>query len=131
MEDSKKTLESQGLAIEEPKENWTRFPNCILDNLKAFSGSELKVLSAIVRKNLGYSGSSKEFSLTYLNKQSGIKDHKTVIKAIEGLIKKGSIHEIDPGMRGVRRFEILWKNPDNDYGKKSRRSTGKNPADTF
>lgn len=130
MKDSKETQESQELKIETPKENWTRYPNCILDNLGAFSGSELKVLSAIVRKNLGFNGSTKEFSITFLNKKAGIKDHKTVIKAIEGLIKKGSIHEINSGMRKVRRFEILWKSPDADYGKKSRGAPGKKSRGT-
>ena len=42
------------MKIDKPLENWTKFPNCILDNIDKFKPAELKIIALMVRKNLGY-----------------------------------------------------------------------------
>jgi hypothetical protein len=121
--------------IEKPIENWTKFPNCILDHLDQFTPMEFKVLGLMVRKNLGFDNPNKAFSIQYLCDKLNISQRKTVRKAVRGLLDKGSIVETGKGKRGVRMFEINWiaptgvKNTPVDWGKKYPRSGVKNTPD--
>jgi phage replication O-like protein O len=93
--------------IERPMENWTRMPNCILDNLEKYSGSELKVLAWMVRQTFGWHKEASAFSIRYIMKWTGLKSD-TVQKAITGLVDKKSITKSGEGKRGVFLYTILW-----------------------
>jgi len=100
------------LKIETPTENWTRFPNCILDNLSKFSGSEFLILGWMVRQNLGFRDNPNySFSLSYIQLNTGL-DRKTVVKALDGLMEKKSIiQKKDKGVNGSNQFQINWTEP--------------------
>ena len=98
------------IPIEKPTENWTKFPNCILDNLDKVTPMECKILMLMVRKNYGYQQPNMKFSLTYICREIG-HGKDAVIKAIDGLLKKQSIKVIETGKQGVRYFDINWVPP--------------------
>ena len=52
--------------VEKPSENWTKFPNNLLDNIDKFTLPEWKIISIMVRKTLGFTNPNHEFSLSYL-----------------------------------------------------------------
>jgi DNA-binding MarR family transcriptional regulator len=88
------------MAIETPSENWTKFPNYILDNLTQFTGNELKILALITKEN---SNGNYEFSLSFIVKKTGI-TKSTVFSAIQELLGQGIITELESGERGVKRY---------------------------
>lgn len=92
-----------------PQENWTKFPNNILDNLDKFEANELKILCLMIRKNLGYQNPHKKFSLRYISALTGI-SKQTVITALIGLQNKKSIQKIDDGTQSGK-WEVLWNKP--------------------
>jgi len=96
--------------ITKPVENWTKFPNCILDNIEKYSGNELKILALMVRKNIGFSNPNKMFSLTYISDKTGI-SRPTVITSITSLLEKKSIIEIETGKNKAKRYDINWTEP--------------------
>jgi len=114
------------MKIEKPVENWTKFPNCILDNLEKFKPAELKILCLMVRKNLGFSNPTKQFSIGYIEKKCRM-DRKTVIKNIDSLLEIGSIVILKTGKRNIRYFEINWIEPVENLNrwKKSTSTSGK------
>ncbi|MCP4156525.1 MAG: hypothetical protein GY757_52915 [bacterium] len=67
----------------------------------------------MVRKNLGFQDTNFEFSLTFLCRKTGM-THKTATKAVDGLLKKNSIKELTNGDRRVRRFQVVWKTPEEE-----------------
>lgn len=99
--------------IEQPKENWTRFPNCILDNLDRYNGNELKVLAFMVRKTMGWHGSEPNymFAAEYVAKKLDMSE-KTARTAIDGLEKSGSIKNVGrEGKAGVKLYVVNWTRP--------------------
>jgi hypothetical protein len=98
------------IAPEKPIENWTKFPNNILDNIEIFSPSEFKVLSFMIRKNLGYSNPDKRFSISYLVSKLNM-SKQTVVKSVKDLLEKESIIDIEKGQRGTSRYDINWTAP--------------------
>ena len=104
------TSTSNFIPVERPTENWTKFPNCILDNLDKFTPMECKILMLMVRENYGYQQPNMKFSLTYLCEQTG-NSKPTVIKAVDGLLEKESIKVVHVGEKGVRFFDINWVSP--------------------
>lgn len=99
--------------IEQPKENWTRFPNCILDNLDRYNGNELKVLALMVRKTLGWQGSEPNymFAAEYVAKKLDMSE-KTARTAIDGLEQSGSIKNVGrEGKAGVKLYVVNWSRP--------------------
>jgi len=99
--------------IEQPKENWTRFPNCILDNLDRYNGNELKVLAFMVRKTMGWHGSEPNymFAAEYVAKRLDMSE-KTARTAIDGLEKSGSIKNVGrEGKAGVKLYVVNWTRP--------------------
>ncbi|MDX9819636.1 MAG: hypothetical protein RBT16_12035 [Desulfococcus multivorans] len=92
------------MSIEHPTENWTRFPNSILDNLDRYSGNELKVLALMIRKNLGWRDPNKKYAVKYIAAKTGL-SKPTARKAIGSLLEKAAIDEISSGKRCTRRFE--------------------------
>jgi hypothetical protein len=121
------------MKTDEPYElrNWTKFPNNILDNLNLFRPTEFMILAYMIRQNLGFEKPNTKFSLTYLQNNTGL-DRKTVVKAIKGLLEKGSIIEKQIGARGLKNYEISWNKPlvENFHQWKNSTSTsGKNPPD--
>jgi len=103
-------LSKKDLPIEKPVQNWTKFPNIILDNIEKFTSAEFKILGLMVRKNIGYDKPNKRFSISYISSKTGLSD-PTVIKAINGLLSKKSIKIIGSGQRSVRLFDINWIDP--------------------
>ncbi|GAG37942.1 unnamed protein product, partial [marine sediment metagenome] len=96
---------------EKPTQNYTKFPNCILDSLDVYSGNELKIIALMVRKNIGYTNPNKQFSLRYLMAKLNI-SKPTAMKDLMSLLKKKTIIMIGEGKRGVRHFDVNWKDPD-------------------
>lgn len=98
------------MKIDEPLENWTKFPNCILDNLDVFDNEEFKILGLMVRKNLGYQNPNHEFSARYISVKTGM-SKPTVLKRLAKLLDKGSIQIIGIGKRGIHKYGINWTRP--------------------
>ncbi len=98
------------MKIDRPKENWTKYPNCILDNIHIYSPSAFKVISLMVRKNIGYEKPNKNFSLSYISLKTKM-GKPTSSKAVQELLKLGSIMEVGTGARGVKLYDIVWKAP--------------------
>ena len=96
-----------------PTENWTKFPNNILDNLDKFTANEFKILSLMVRKNIGYKKPNKKFSINYVSRKLNI-SRQTVITSMDGLLEKGSIFVIGITSTKCRLFDISWSEPEND-----------------
>lgn len=97
--------------IDKPTENWTRFPNSILDNLDQFEPNEFKVLAFVIRKNLGWRDrANRRFAVRYVAARLNMAD-RTAWAAIQGLEKKGLIHCIDRERSGLKLYEVTWKIP--------------------
>lgn len=97
--------------IDKPTENWTRFPNSILDNLDQFEPNEFKVLAFVIRKNLGWRDrANRRFAVRYVSARLNMAD-RTAWAAIQGLEKKGLIHCIDRERSGLKLYEVTWKIP--------------------
>ncbi|RMD62170.1 hypothetical protein D6833_07275 [Candidatus Parcubacteria bacterium] len=74
-----------------PKQaRWTKVPNCILDSLDTFSGSEIKVYLAITRSVVGYHRKNRRMTITYLMKLTGL-SKPSVVAAISNLTRRGLI----------------------------------------
>lgn len=97
------------LPVEKPTENWTKFPNSILDNLEKFSPAEIIALCLMVRKNIGYEKPNRQFSSRYVSKKTGI-SQPTAIKVLDSLEAKKSILCVGFGQRGIKLFDINWSN---------------------
>ncbi len=91
-----------------PTENWTRFPNSILDNLIDFTGIETRILNLMIRKNFGYSNPNKQFSVNYLAVKLG-HSKPAIRKSINSLLASNSIVQIKTGARGIRHFDIIYE----------------------
>jgi hypothetical protein len=111
------------MKISKPVENWTKFPNCILDNLAQFTANELKVIAFMVRKNLGFQNPNMKYSVRYVSLNTGI-SKPTTIKAIDGLIEKGSIILVKTDDSGTRFFDINWIEPEVKEIDRSKNFTG-------
>ncbi len=98
------------MSIDQPTENWTKFPNCILDNLHEFDNEEFKILGLMVRKNLGYQNPNHEFSARYISLKTKI-SKPTVLKRLAKLLDRGSIQIIGIGKRGIHKYGINWSLP--------------------
>ena len=101
---------SQG--IDKPTENWTRFPNCILDNLDRYKPNELKVLAFMIRKTLGFRDkANRMFAAEYVAKRLDMSE-KTARTAIDGLEESGTIRNIGvSGRMGIKLYEVVWRRP--------------------
>lgn len=95
---------------EKPTENWTKYPNNILDNIDKFDGNEFKVLSLMIRKNIGYENPNREFSANYIVMKIKI-SKPTVIKCLNNLKERGTIKIIGVGKRGVFKYQVCWDKP--------------------
>lgn len=95
------------MPLDKPHENWTRFPNNILDNLESFSPPEVKLLCWIVRQNLGWGDQGNtRFSISYLQKNTGL-SNRCVIDSIASLIEKGALERLEsPGQ--TSHFSVVW-----------------------
>ncbi len=111
---------------QKPTENWTKFPNCILDSISVFSPQEFQVLAFMIRKNLGYTNPNKMFSVRYIQENVGM-SRPTVMNVINGLLEKESLIIIGEGAKGIRYFDINWDVPvDKDLNRsKTFTDTGK------
>ncbi|MCK5077858.1 MAG: conserved phage C-terminal domain-containing protein [Calditrichia bacterium] len=98
------------MKIYKPVENWTKYPNCILDNLDKFKSNEIKIISLMVRKNHGFDNPNCKFSVRYISKKTNL-SRPTVMKAIDNLIKMESIKVVGTAERGLRLFNIKWEKP--------------------
>ena len=98
------------IKIPTPSENWTKYPNFILDNIEHFTGNEFKILSLMVRKILGFSSPNLKFSKSYIAIKTGI-TKKTVIKSIDNLKDMGLIHEVKKDKTGTICYDLSWQEP--------------------
>jgi hypothetical protein len=98
--------------VDLPRENWTRFPNCVLDNLHMFKPNEFKVLAFMVRKTLGWrKRANKMFAAEYVGARLNMSE-KTARTAIDGLEQSGVIRHIGvSGRAGVKMYEVKWRRP--------------------
>ncbi len=95
------------MKVNKPTENWTKFPNCILDNLEEFNPYEFKILGLMVRKTLGYSDPNCQFSIRYLVQKLGISKSK-VIESLKSLEESETIIVIGTGKRGIKLYNVNW-----------------------
>jgi len=93
-----------------PQQNWTPYPNNLLDNLEMFTGNEFKVVSLMIRKNLGYDDPNMQFSVRYVCLKTGM-SKPTALAAINGLINKETIKVTSIEKRGLRLFDVNWDQP--------------------
>ena len=98
------------MAINKPLENWTKFPNCILDNIDKYTANEFKILAFMVRKNEGYQDPNKMFSMRYIASKTKM-SKTTVNKCLITLEQKKSIKIIKRGSRGIKYYDINWSKP--------------------
>ena len=98
--------------IEEPQENWTRFPNCILDNLDQYTANELKVLAFIIRKTIGWQADPNYmFAAEYVAAKLDMSE-KTARTSLDGLEQSGSITNTGRGGKaGVKLYKVNWVRP--------------------
>lgn len=116
------------LQPEQPQENWTKFPNNLLDNINQFDGNEFRILGLMIRKNLGFQNPNREFSGSYVAVKIGI-SKPTAIKTLDSLVKRNVIKIVGTGSRGVRKYQVLWQTPLVKESNQSNNltSTDKNP----
>ena len=80
-----------GTPTEIPKPpRWTQVPNSMLDNLSAYSESEMKVYLAIIRAVVGYHRKEQKMTISYLMKITGL-SKTSVVNAIASLLHRGLI----------------------------------------
>lgn len=97
--------------LDKPSENWTRFPNCILDNLHMMKPNSLKVLAFMIRKTLGWRDkANKKFAAEYVAARLGMSE-KTARTAIDDLEAIGLIVNIGREYKGVKLYEVKWRSP--------------------
>jgi hypothetical protein len=96
------------MQIEKPIENWTKFPNCILDNINIYSPTAFTVLAFMVRRCLGFQNPLTEFSLSFLINNTGL-TRNTVRKGLKELIDLDSIYSL--GKNRSENYMIKWSAP--------------------
>ncbi|MCB1160860.1 MAG: hypothetical protein KDK45_25380, partial [Leptospiraceae bacterium] len=107
---SKKELPEMQIQIDRPIENYTKTPNCILDNLQYFKGAKLSVLMLMIRETIGYHNfGDKNFSVRYIVKHTGYQN-EAVQKALSELEKLGSIENTGEDSKG-KKYKVSWKKP--------------------
>lgn len=117
--------------IDKPTENWTRFPNCILDNLDKYTGNELKVLALMIRKTMGFRDkANKKFAAKYVAAKLDISE-KTAWECLINLETRGAIRCIGREWHGLKLYEIMWRKANDAERKKSRtvKITGQNSSE--
>lgn len=92
---------------DQPTENWTKFPNNLLDNIDIFDPPEWKIISLMIRKTLGFSNPNYDFSVDYIALKTGL-NRSTVMKKTSSLLEKGAIKPLENGTRGKGRFTVNW-----------------------
>ena len=71
-------------------------PNQLVDEyLAELNGNELKILLVIIRKTKGWNKEFDGISISQFQKFTGIKDERTIRKAIKKLINLGLIEKVD------------------------------------
>lgn len=117
--------------IDKPTENWTRFPNCVLDNLDKYTGNELKVLALMIRKTMGFRDkANKKFAAKYVAAKLDISE-KTAWECLINLETRGAIRCIGREWHGLKLYEIVWRKASDAERKKSRtvKITGQNSSE--
>ncbi len=92
-------------------------PNQLVDEyLAELNGNELKILLVIIRKTKGWNKEFDGISISQFQKFTGIKDERTVRKAIKKLINLGLIEKVD----NAGKFSLYCLTPPatNDGGQK-------------
>lgn len=100
------------MSIDIPLENWTKFPNCVLDNIDKYTPAEFKILAFMIRKNLGYDKPNKLYALKYLVLKTKMAK-PTVHTAIKGLLQKDSI-TLSGKKNAINSYEVNWNEPKSD-----------------
>lgn len=90
-----------------PLQNWTKYPNNLLDNLNLFTPAEVKILNLMIRKTIGYSNPNHRFALSYIQDKTAMSKN-TVITALNSLLDKKTIFIIGTEERGIKKYEINW-----------------------
>lgn len=93
--------------IPAPQENWTKFPNAILDNLPQYTGNELKILAWMIRQNLGHQKANYRFSIAYLMKNTGL-SRQTVVSSLKNLRESGAIIEVEANQKTGNEYRVNW-----------------------
>jgi len=97
--------------------NSFQIPNQLVDEyLTELNGNELKILLVIIRKTKGWNKEYDGISISQFQKFTGIKDERTIRKAIKKLIDLGLIEKID----NAGKFNLYRLTPPakNDGGQK-------------
>jgi hypothetical protein len=99
---------------DKPTENWTKYPNNILDNMSIFSPYEFKAISLMIRKNIGYEDPNYEFSASYISQKCPMSIAQAK-RSLRGLRQKDVIKIVGKGKRGVLKYTINWNTDLSDW----------------
>ncbi len=84
---------------------YTRFPDWLLDSMDRFDPVQWKILCLIVRKNIGFSHPTKEFSVRYIAAKIG-ENKSTVHRHLKRMLEAGLILEMGRGSRGAMLLDL-------------------------
>lgn len=91
--------------------NYTQVPNDLFDVLMAdMTMAELKVVLAIVRQTIGYHREATKFSLSKIQKMTGMA-YNSVVTGADAAEKRGLIRRTNPDEQGSAEWEAIIEPP--------------------
>lgn len=104
---------------------YTQIPNKVLDSLRLFTESEVRILMALCRQTFGYKKYQDTISISQFMKFTGMT--KTgVIAGTDGLLKQGVIYRIEKSTKFGKSYEYgfrMEKNTEEDLVRQADRVT--------
>jgi len=95
------------MAVKIPKPNYTQTPNIFIDEImRNLSGSEMKVMMAIIRKTFGWQKKRDRISINQIAEITGLA-RSSISTALDSLEKMGYIKSIGTGKGIISSFEIV------------------------
>lgn len=96
--------------------NYTQVPNDLFDSIMAdMDMAELKVVLAIVRQTIGYHRDKATYSVSKIQKMTGMA-YNSVVKGAELAEKRGLIRRINPNEQGSAEWEAIIEPPSKNEG---------------
>lgn len=88
-------------------QNYTQFPNAILDAIASFTEAELRVVMLMARQTFGWHREAAQMSISFIQRATGL-SNRAVIDACESLAARGLIEKFrGKGMRGANAFRFI------------------------
>lgn len=108
--------ETKRTSFRTPAPQFTQVPNDFLDDwVHDLSLMESKVMLVIYRKTFGWHKTRDQISISQLEKCTG-HGKQAILKAVNGLIKKGAIRKIVEGRKGEQKtyYEVVMEEDSNN-----------------